>query len=274
MDTKITETDVVGLQSPDIELVQPGDRSLTVVASNPMDMALAQSVMIDRVELRIRQSESEEKLAHENLDQAKKSKIKTSAWRRMVVKYQKEAVYYRKVLQALKEGYFVIPDLPVALIAIRTNKTAPTHDRDEVCGMNVRDEAPALLPAGEGDYVAPEVVVKRWTEEREKSDGRKHTQSLVRAVALDQVDFPIKAVRPEVLSELGRAQSLRLFDAIGILPADIASRKRDPMLIGIVSTQKERMNGWSNGSHVTGGVKAGHKRMCFLLKWWLDLDSI
>lgn len=249
---------------------------VTVIASNPVEMAHAQADMIAKVEQRIEQTKKEIALAEENLEQAKSQKIKTSGWRTVLRKFQGELTYYEKVLLALQNGYFVVPDMPVSLIAVRTDKMRATHGKTETCGMNIKDETPLNLPVGEGHYVAPEVPVERWMEE-EKIEGKDYPKRTAMVKATGELlppDFPIKIVRPEILSELGRAQKMRIFDAIGLAPADMRSRKRDPMIIGIISTAKERMDSWVNGSHATSAVPRGHRRMCFLLKWWLDLDSI
>lgn len=256
---------------PPLEYVRPGDRSLTVLAKNPVEMAASQAAMIDRVLLRIQQEQYELNLAQENLDHARRLKIKTAGWARLVTKHTGFIKYYEKVLQALKAGYFVVPDLPIAVIAVRTNRVFPTHRKVEQCGMSVKDEPPALLPAGEGEYVAPEVLVHRGSYEQAIEGGKTKTVKTITPMGLDTPNFPFKAVRPEVLSELSNAQKLRLFDLIGVYPNTVRSSKRDPMLIGIITTQRERMDKYR---HQLPDLASGHKRLSFLLKWWLDLDSL
>ena len=254
---------------PPLEFASPAD-GLTVIAKNPVEMAASQAAMIQRIELRIERETTELKLAQENLEHSKKLKIKTAGWVRLVSRHKGFITYYEKALLALKQGYFVIPDLPIHIVAVRTDKYRPTHKKVESCGMQVKDEPPALLPAGEGHYVDPEVIVARNEYEEALEGGKSKTVRTVTAVDLAVPDFPFKAVRPQVLSELHAAQRLKLFDAIGVYPKNVRSSKRDPMLIGVITTQRERM-GWQRQ---LPDLRSGQRRLSFLLKWWLDLDSL
>ena len=249
-----------------------GVESHTVMARNPEEMAQAQAALVRTVEGRIQACGEELRNAEENLEHARKLKIKTAGWQREVRRYKSYRTYYEKVLAALQAGYFIVPEMPISIISVRTNRTRPSDMKVRSCGMLVKDEPPACLPAGEGEYVAPEVEVDHTVRRVVNKDGKEAYVKEVQGWALKVPDFPLKAVRPQILSELSRAQQLKIFDLIGILPADRKTSKRDPMIVGVITTQRERSDGGYRPQ--LEDLKTGHKRLFFLLKWWLDLESI
>lgn len=67
------------------------------------------------------------------------------------------------------------------------------------------------------------------------------------------VDFPFKAIKPQILDDVGKAMALKIFDEIGILPQRRV--KADPMVIGQIVIKKGTYD---------------ERRLSFLITWWLQ----
>jgi len=73
------------------------------------------------------------------------------------------------------------------------------------------------------------------------------------AVAFDDVDFPFKFAKPQILEKTSQAMKLLAFDDIGIIPRRRIKRG-DPMVIGRV---------WKGNTPVS-----------FLITWFVDTSVI
>lgn len=246
--TKTSSTELISLDNPSGDVV--------VLARNPEEMVTAQSGLIQWAQQKLAFERRELKEAEENLEYAKSLKHRTTGWTRQVGLAKKRAIYYEKVLAALTEGYCIVPNFPVQVIATRTNKKAVTKKKiwNRWRPDNVRHEQ---LPPGVGKYVGPEPEFYRGAAERTLSDGRKRTDHYIQLTGEhEQVDFPFKLVKPQVMADLKRTAMLKIFDDIGVLPqVESRARRPDPMLIGRIRRRE------AGGSDVN---------MSFLISWWID----
>lgn len=231
--------------------VLPMSEDIVVLARDPEEMALAQKGLIAWMSQKIGTLKADLAEAEENLATAKRMKTRTEGWQRVVRLAQGRVTYYEKALAALEEGFCIVPDLPVELIAIRTCKEHPSGKWHT--GRSFVELSPDMLPKGEGEYVSPTPV----TEQRDVPiEGRTYPRKDTRAVDFQEVDFPFKVVKPQILQGLEHAMRLKLFDEIGVLPR--AHRNADPLLVGRI----KRREGYNE------------RAMTFLIAWWIDTRSL
>jgi hypothetical protein len=246
-----------------IEAMPADAEDITVFARSPGEMAVAQDALIDWGQRKVSYLKKELRLAEDNLAAAAEAKVKTAPWKRLVGIAKRRVVYYEKIVAALEEGYFIVPDFPINVIAVRTKKTKPsdagvlhTYQRGIVA------EKPQELPVGEGEYVNPDPQHYVEDEEVTHTDhkGEKTKRMEKRYVAcdeFDEIDFPLRVVRPMVLNQYQKTIQKKLFDSIGVLPNN--RRNTDPMVVGTIEMRLNR--------HQV-------KRVNFLVCWWIPTQSL
>lgn len=221
---------------------------MVVLARNPEEMAKAQTQLVTWAARKVLIEEAAQAEAEQNLEHAKNTKLRTSGWRNQVTKARKRVTFYKKIQTALEEGYRIVPNFPVTVIATRTSKEKPKYQRETWEGsLNmVQYEA---LPQGEGRYVDPTPVARKTVEKT--GEGRTLTHYTAEGLN-EEIDFPFKVVKPQILSNLNKAMTLKLFDEIGVLPG---TRKGDPMVIGMINRRDSTYQ---------------ETTVSFLITWWVD----
>ncbi len=241
---------------------------VVVLARTPQEMQVAQQGLVAWAEQRLSRLHAALAECEENLAIAKKRKWKQDGWARQIKKAQARVVFYEKVKAALEAGYCIMPDLPVQLLAIRTDRRKPNSKVKSSRWQHPEDDLPKIkpraLPTGEGRYVDPTPFVERWHREEPDKDGRMVRTNFASAVDFDEeLDFPMRLVKPQILDDTGRALALKLFDEIGILPA----------------VQRKGMSAMTTSDPVVVGRivrKEGNQRkvLTFLISWWIDTSQI
>lgn len=227
----------------------PVSEDVVVLARDPGEMAEAQKGLIAWMNRKVAGLKAELAEAEENLATTKRMKTRTQGWVNVVRRIRNRVIYYGKAQTALEEGYCIIPDLPVQIIAVRTSKRGPPRRWVKGSAHSIPNVPPGQLPAGEGEYVDPEPLVRS----RKDADDRWETQ----AVDFDAVDFPFKVVKPQILKGLEAALKHKLFDEIGVLPG--TTRHADPILVGRI---KRKEAAYTEPS------------MTFLIAWWIDTRTL
>jgi len=231
----------------------PVSDDIVVLARDPQEMANAQQGLIDWMDRKVAGLKVELAEAEENLATAKRMKVRTEGWVRVIRRAQSRVTYYEKARTALGEGYCIIPDLPVQLIAVKTTRKQPPQKWKSGPAWQVSEAKALALPEGKGRYVDSAVEA----EEREVSvPGKDYTRREHRAVGFLDVDFPFKVVKPQILLGLETALKRKLFDEIGVLPA--TNRGGDPILVGRI----KRKEGYTE------------QVMTFLIAWWIDTSDL
>lgn len=243
--------EVVKREPTEISPFPPPTEDLVVLARNPEEMVSAQQSLIAWFEQKLDIEKAQLAECEENLANAKKLKVRTAGWARQVALARGRVNYYDKGLAALQEGYAIVPDFPVQVIAVKVKDKVPT--RRSYIGHGVPDvEAVTKLKQGEGHYVDPYPETR--TTSYETSEGR--TRYSTEPTFYREVDFPFKLVRPQILSDLGVAMKRRIFDEIGVLPG--RTRNPDPILVGRILRK--------DGPHT--------KVLSFLITWWIDTRTL
>lgn len=231
---------------PGIELPLPVTADLVVVARNSSEMAQAQQHLVGWVTWKIECEKALLSEADAKLTKAKDMKQRTTTYANRVMVARGSVSFYEKIKFALEAGYCIVPNFPIELLAIRTTKKQPT------LRSHTNEQKAMTLPAGEGRYVDPIPKMSIRTE----TDGEE-SKRVRYADHFREVTFPASLARIEILEDLDRAQQLKIFDAIGILPS--TRRKPDPMLVGQIS-------------HRRGPYSV--KTVSFLIAWWIDTTTL
>jgi len=252
------------LAKVEVKEVPPPPPDMIVLARDPAEMKVAQSKLISWAEQRIVILEGEVAEAKENLELAKKGKYKTRPWTVALSRAEGRVVFYQNMKRALEEGYCIVPDFPLTVIAVRTNKESPNRNAVDGGLWRLPDVTGKGLPVGEGHHVGPRPLGYTFTVSETKTDSKgeqyKSHRVHAKATAYDQVDFPFHLVKPQVLESTNRAMALKLFDEIGVLPQQKAAAKRnpDPIVAGRIIRRE--------GTHT--------RSVTFLISWWIDTRDL
>lgn len=226
-----------------------------IIALNPQQMAEAQTTTLDWIDKKLAAAEQELDEA-DKLHAALMSRgMRIDAAKSMMNKSARRVRFYEKCKAALAAGYYIIPPFNIQLFAIRTNRVAPRADKSE--NNWSREQAALSLPVGEGRYVDP--AAKRYKAEVIQKPGYTDP-SKVRDVQLyengdwrDEIDMPVRAMKPTLIDAVGRALELKIFDALGIAPA---YRAADPIIAGQIRRPE------------------GKGTLTFFVAWWLDESDL
>jgi hypothetical protein len=223
-----------------------------IIAVNPMQMQQAQATTTGWIGAKLEDARRDLALASETMASLSKAGLRTEPAKVMRSKAIRRVAFYEKVKAALEAGYYIIPPFDIQLFAVRTDRTSP----NEVSRSSwAKEQVGRSLPAGEGNYVNPVVGRhKIGTETEKRGDGTTYEVAIYRnSNWQDGIDLPIRAMKPQIIEEVGRALELKIFDALGIAPA---YRAADPIIAG----QIRRPDG--------KGV------LTFFVAWWLDEQDL
>ena len=239
---------------------QKSDGELFVFARDPAEMTKAQDAMISWAERKVEAKGTELRDFEQNLAIAKKNKWRISTLQAAVQRAKRKVVFYEKVRDALKAGYYIIPDMDVELFAIRTTAKGPRSNRvtgrNQWGGPSVKGQNTNAPPTGEGAYVSPNRgVFDETTFEKQEKDGSKTPMVTRWWDEFSEPDFPFTMAKPEILEATADAMKKKIFDEMGVLPR---TRGGDPMVIGRIT--------YREGYH--------RKSLNFLVAWFLDSADI
>lgn len=226
----------------------------TVYANNPADMVGAQRSMVEWCAGKIDAERFELAEAERNLQAAHDHNWTGTGWDRQVKLIGKKIDFYTKMMGALESGYYIVPPFPIDIFAIRTNRKTPDKKTTTWRGDLHTQEA-QLLPAGEGRYVSdqPEIY-QRDVPGAATKDNKPTTVTEYFGENFQDVDFPFKLAKGEIMSATRAAMALRVFDQMGALPTH---RSPDPIICGQILMPHRR------GQAVT-----------FFVSWWLDTKTL
>lgn len=227
-----------------------------LLATDPQGMAEAQGHLREWFHKKILSLGEDLHEVQAAVDKAKKNKWPMATLRNQLSRISREIVFYHKAQTAVEAGYFLIPNFPIDVFAVRKAKEIPPPNG----GKNRWEEGvikPEKLPQGEGKYVSG-VATRSIVDVVKEVDskGTVTTHNWFENTELRDVSFPVVAMKAEVMMEMEKAFALKLFDDIGICPP---TRRPDPMIIGRIHAPK------------TGYTE---KTMSFLICWFLDPKTL
>lgn len=253
----------LALRGRDVPVVQK-PALVHLVARNPQEMAEAQSDLGTFFERKIASLAAEAEELDGALSEAAEHGWKTATLEGQHRRALQRKLFYEKCLIATRAGFTVIPDIPIDVFAIRTSRTAPRRNEQRAEASNytpharVPDEAPQILPPGEGNYQDPRPFVENDRDTYRDDKGKEVFVHRQWATEFDSIEFPVIAAVPYVMNATQKAMSLRVFDQIGISPQG-SVRAADPLIIGQIL-----------------GHRHGYQRktVSFLIAWHLDLRTL
>ena len=225
------------------------DGNILVVAENPGELQLAQQALIDWFIRKAEQVDSELTDARNELENARASKWRLGPFQKMVRDLECSFDYYSKARAAVEQGYCIVPNFPVDVMAIRTDRNIPSGGHRGTWRPRLGQSADKL-PEGDGEYVDPNPkVVKTETDYKTNTAGQRVVDSYWwEATEFKDVALPVKFMKPRVLQATQHAMALKIFDEIAVLPA---RRKSDPIVVGRILGPK-------------------NKSMTFMIAWFID----
>lgn len=212
-----------------------------LVATNPVEMEASQKDLKAWLEKKIESLDVDIVDFNRTINVARENKWNTSGMVRLRNKAVDSQEFYAKVLAAVEAGFTIIPDFPVDIFAIRVERELPSGDTDT---------------STKRAYVSPVPEVDDYSAMR--SDGKGGAEQYWRRnpMAFQDVVFPLRAARVEVMNATSEAMARKIFDQIGICPAE---RKADPLIIGQILCKKR---------------SGTQKRVGFLIAWHLNLNEL
>lgn len=211
-----------------------------LVALDRPQLEAAQAKMIEWAKARRDQVDVDWDVENTSLDLAMQHGWLTAPFERRLSKLARQRTFYAKILQALEAGYAIVPNFQMNVFAVRTRWKAPRgsvrsgrYNRPETFAQGAE-----LLEAGDGRYVnpIPDLVTDSYTEK----DDKRQTVTKYQQWPGDEfndVEFPIALAKPQLMTRVGEAMAIKLFDEIGVA-VDTWDRSRsgagrgDPILLG------------------------------------------
>lgn len=231
-------------------------KDLELTAVIPSEMVASQQQLIAWCEKKIVFTRGEASELEEAVNHAKKSKWKSSALQTQHNRAVRRVEYYEKIKGALEAGFYIVPNFPIEIFAIRKGlhrKPTGKSTANSQWGLSSHRQEFQELPAGEGVYRNPFPLV--ITEERKKTDG--NTYFTRYPAEWDQFEFPINMAKPQIMSVTQTALTMKLFDRVGVMPS-VRKKKEDPVIIG----QIVHKNGLSE------------KIVSFMIAWHLNTNVL
>lgn len=226
----------------------PVVNDIQLTATIPMEMVNAQQQLVTWCDAKLMSLRVESKELNEATEHAKAMKWKSATLEGQYKRSLKRISYYEKIKAALLEGYYIVPNFPIQMFAIRTNSKSPKGFSNSYWGSFQQDAQ--QLTIGDGTYRNPMPIV-----EREKIQSGDKTESQSFPTSWDDFEFPITMAKANIMEATSRAMACKIFDRIGIMP-DI--RDRDPVIIGQIF------------------LKQGHseKVVSFMIAWHLNTNVL
>lgn len=233
--------------------------NLSLIACNPQQMAASQQPLIDWCLRKIATLRQEHAELSENLDICKRNGWRTVTLSKQVNLTKKRMIFYGKIANAVKAGYIIVPDFPVDVFAVRTDRESPKYAAAYSPDSSQFTQKALAIPEGEGRYVSPEPFRRNIGETyTDPKTGEKKNRDHWVVSDFDEVlDFPIKAVKPEVLQATAEAMARKLFDEIGVIEH---RPKQDPIVVGKILDPRSTAY---NRRYVT-----------FFVAWWLNTEDL
>lgn len=204
-----------------------------IVATSPAQMEESQSALIAFCAKKSASISRELATLREELAIAERNHWGTAPIKRRLRREGKRLTFYAKIRSALKAGWYVVPNFMGDAFALRTDQKVPRRERvlRYVGGHDFRQRS-RQLAEGEGRYIRP---AASYTHEGKIKDGTYQDGSAKMAdlylpADLEDVEFPLEMMRPEIMDATGRAMALKVFDEM-LLARDYASCG-DPMILG------------------------------------------
>jgi hypothetical protein len=228
-------------------------KDLELTATVPAEMVASQTQLIAWCDKKILAAQAESQELGEEVEHAKKNKWKAGTLQTQHNRSIRRVQYYEKIKAALEAGYYIVPNFPIEMFAIRKQHGRKPRGWSNNKWASHQQEA-AELPAGAGDYKNPFPLVIRESEELPNGTFKSSSYP----TEWDDFEFPINMAKPKIMSITQTALAMKVFDRVGVMPS-VRRRKEDPVIIGQIV-------------HKQGGLS--EKVISFMIAWHLNTNVI
>ncbi len=235
----------------------PPPENLHLVALAPSDIPATQQAITNWCEEKIASLAVERSDFLDHARIAEKNEWQSKGLRAAAQRTQRTIEYYEKVKAAVAEGYLIVPNFPVEVLAVRVSRRRPEHEVENQPGY-LSNVKPDLSGVGEGRNVSPRPTYQAVPYTRPDPQDPKKTEERYRYVTDEYGDvagFPMLAVKPVVVAATARAMALKVFDDIGV----VTGRKQDPVVVGRIYDPRDR---WRQ------------KFATFFIAWWFETRAL
>jgi hypothetical protein len=222
-----------------------------LMAKSPQELQVAHQDLLAWCAQKMEQMRQERLENNQLYDEAVKHKWNAVPFKNRMAACIRQMTFYRKIKEAIEAGFYVVPNFPIDIFAIRTNKSFPVG---VVSTSAYHDQAAMKLPPGEGEYFCPSPVLDEGTETYTDNQGKTKERATFWPKAWKDVQFPLALARPSIMSRTAEALKLRLFDEVGLA----SDRSGDPMILGRIKSPKHQY----------------HPGVTFFIAWYLDLRKL
>lgn len=205
----------------------PVSGHLELTAVLPEEMVPVQQSLIDWGKRKIFELQAEAKDLHDAYEKSVKVKWRSEPLKKLYDKTIRRVEFYQKMVGALEHGFVIIPNFPVSVFAIRTDKTKPLKLMSGNFYDTHEQKAPGL-PASEGEYKNPfpHCCQMEYAAPTKENPMRKLMSYW--ADSWKELEFPISMAKVKVMEATSQAMALKIFDDFGIMPE---RKKEDPIIV-------------------------------------------
>jgi len=146
---------------------------MMVVARSPKELEVAQGRLILWAGTNLEKAREELADVQKNFEISQRNKWRSGPWKNRIPHLKKLMNYYEKIRAALEAGYYVVPDFPIDVFAIRTSRKNPhkniAHSRSP-WDLRIQEQKTDSPPLGEGRFVDPTTLDETWKTEQGRRD--------------------------------------------------------------------------------------------------------
>lgn len=198
-----------------------------LTATQPDEIATAQQALIEWTNKKIDSLQAERIELEDAYNHAVSQKWASGTLKRHAALAAKRIEFYEKMKSALESGFVIIPNFPVTVFAVRTERQKPlklmtshrydTHEQKAEC-----------LDEGAGEYKNPfPLCYEREFPNPTEEDPNRKGHSFW-AEAWKDLEFPVTMSKVQIMEATTRAMALKIFDDFGIMPE---RKKEDPIIV-------------------------------------------
>lgn len=238
---------------------------MQLTAIEPDEMVACQVSIIDWCRNRIANLQAESKELETAAEEALKNGWRSDLLSRQAKLTARRVEFYQRMLVALEHGYVIVPNFPVRVFAVRSDRDKPLKlatTSEYSLGAPSKEQIAQGLPAGEGEYKNPFPEVWQVDLSSEQPAGKKLFEFY--ANAWKEMEFPITMSKPTIMQATSRAMALKIFDDLGIFPDGRSAiqrrRDEDPIILArLVDPRSTRQN---------------RRFVSFMVAWHLDTRTL
>lgn len=227
-----------------------------LTATEPDEIASAQQALIAWAKQKIDSLQAERIELEDAYNHAVSQKWAAGTLKRHAALAAKRVEFYEKMKSALEHGYVIIPNFPVTVFAIRTNRDCP-NKKTSTYRWGRFEQDPQCLPEGAGQYQNPFPTIFERTESTPSQKEPNKTTTWYWAESFKNMEFPVSMSKVQIMEATTRAMTLKIFDDFGIMPE---RKKEDPIIVARLLDPRS--------------IRTGKRFITFMVAWHLNTRDL